>query len=325
MIKGITAGIKGILLLLVIVSCSNNVGQKLTIRETPEGVEVLEDSMLILFFNKQPAAIDGKYERAGFVHPLYDMEGKVLTENGPADHPHHRGIFWAWHQVLLKGKQVGDGWVSDHIRFIPQQLKTRQSGDDILLDWSMTWQADSVEGKPAALIAEQTIIRVQPATDSLRMIDFDIYLRPLQDSVAIGGSNDIKGYGGFSMRWKLPANLRFETRDSAVQPQEPAVMGGPWMQFRGQFNGEKETAVSLLCAAPYPGPAQSWILRGPDAVSMQNALYPGSAPVLLPKAGLHLRYRLVVQRHPLQASALEALWKQFQQEKPVSNPIHTSL
>lgn len=315
MIKGITAGIKRILLLLVIVSCSNNVGQKLTIRETPDGVEVLEDGMPILFFNKQPAAIGGKYERAGFVHPLYDMEGKILTENGPADHPHHRGIFWAWHQVLLKGKQVGDGWVSDHIRFIPQQLKTRQSGNDVLLDWSMTWQADSVEGKPIALIAEQTIIRVQPAKDSLRLIDFDIYLRPLQDSVAIGGSDDIKGYGGFSMRWKLPADLRFETRDSAVQPQEPAVMGGPWMQFRGHFNGEKEKAVSLLCAAPYPGPMQSWILRGPGAVSMQNALYPGSAPVLLPKKGLHLRYRLVVQRHPLGASALEALWQQYQQEK----------
>lgn len=324
MIKKITIGLSAFLLLSAIVSCSNSAKQKLEIREAAQGVEVLEAGIPVLYFNKQPATIDGKYERAGFIHPLYDLEGKVLTENGPADHPHHRGVFWAWHQVFLNGKQVGDGWVSEHIRFIPQQLKTRQSGDDILLDWSMTWQADSVKGKQVALIAEQTLIRVQPANDSVRLIDFDIYLRPLQDSVAIGGSNDIKGYGGFSMRWKLPADLRFETRDSMVQPQEPAVMGAPWMQFRGHFNGEKETAVSLLCAAPYPGPDQSWILRGPDAVSMQNAVYPGRVPVLLAKEGLHLRYRLVVQRHPLTAATLENLWKQYEQEKPVANSTNAS-
>lgn len=318
MIRKIIAGLRIVLLLSATVSCSNGVQQKLEIRDREQGVEVLEAGVPVLFFNKQPTAIDGKYERAGFIHPLYDLDGKVLTENGPADHPHHRGIFWAWHQIFLNGKQVGDGWVSDHIRFIPQQLETRQSGDDMLLDWSMTWEADSVEGKTVALITEQTLIRVQPAKDSLRLIDFDIYLRPLRDSVAIGGSNDIKGYGGFSMRWKLPADLRFETRDSIAQPQESAITGAPWMQFRGHFNGEKETAVALLCAAPYSGPDQDWILRGPAAVSMQNAVYPGRTPVLLPKTGLHLRYRLVVQRHPLSAAALEGLLKQYQEEATVN-------
>ncbi len=325
MIKRIIAGLLIFLLFSAIVSCNNRVQQKLEIRETEQGAEVLESGIPVLFFNKQPATINGKYERAGFVHPLYDLAGKELTENGPADHPHHRGIFWAWHQVCLNGRQVGDGWVSDHIQFIPQQLKTQQSGDDILLDWAMTWQADSVEGKSVSLIDEQTLIRVQPANDSFRLIDFDIYLRPFRDSVAIGGSNDLKGYGGFSMRWKLPADLRFETRDSMVQPQEPAVMSAPWMQFRGHFNGEKETAVALLCAAPYPGPDQSWILRGPAAVSMQNALYPGSVPVLLPKEGLHLRYRLVVQRNPLSAATLEGLWKQYQHEKPAAKSNQSSL
>ena len=34
-------------------------------------------------------------------------DGQVLTEDFPADHLHHRGIFWAWHQVYVGEKAMG--------------------------------------------------------------------------------------------------------------------------------------------------------------------------------------------------------------------------
>ena len=40
---------------------------------------------------------------SNYVHPLYGLDGEVLTDDFPADHVHHRGLHWAWPHV-----KVGD-------------------------------------------------------------------------------------------------------------------------------------------------------------------------------------------------------------------------
>ena len=37
--------------------------------------------------------------RSDYIHPLYGLNGEVLTRDWPVDHPHHRGIYWAWPEV----------------------------------------------------------------------------------------------------------------------------------------------------------------------------------------------------------------------------------
>src|SRR5699024_3188858 len=38
--------------------------------------------------------------RSNYIHPLYGLEGEMLTRDWPEGaHPHHRGIFWAWPEV----------------------------------------------------------------------------------------------------------------------------------------------------------------------------------------------------------------------------------
>ncbi len=63
----------------------------------PEPVEV----------KKQVAADNRKYavDRCDYIHPLYGLHGEVLTEDWPKDHPHHRGIYWAWPEVDWQGKR----------------------------------------------------------------------------------------------------------------------------------------------------------------------------------------------------------------------------
>jgi hypothetical protein len=53
----------------------------------------LEQGRKVLFYQEQPKSVDGKYERAGYVHPLYSLNEKVLTDDSPADHPFHREFF----------------------------------------------------------------------------------------------------------------------------------------------------------------------------------------------------------------------------------------
>src|SRR5689334_7263190 len=77
---------------------------------TEDGVWVEEGGKRVLFYQRRPKSKDGKYARANYVHPLLDLDGEPITEDFPADHPHPRGIFWAWHQVTIDGKAVGDPW-----------------------------------------------------------------------------------------------------------------------------------------------------------------------------------------------------------------------
>src|SRR4051794_2815226 len=77
---------------------------------TDDGVWLQEGNTKVLFYQRQPKSKDGKYARANYVHPLLNLDGATLTEDFPKDHPHQRGIFWAWHQVTIAGKAVGDPW-----------------------------------------------------------------------------------------------------------------------------------------------------------------------------------------------------------------------
>ncbi|MDR1269902.1 MAG: PmoA family protein, partial [Planctomycetaceae bacterium] len=43
-----------------------------------------------------------------YVHPLYGIDGEVLTDNAPKDHYHHHGVFWTWPHV---GVHEADGKV----------------------------------------------------------------------------------------------------------------------------------------------------------------------------------------------------------------------
>src|SRR4026209_413775 len=84
--------------------------QHFTTTRSAEGIEIRENHKKVLFYQVRPKSVDGKYERAGFIHPLYSFNEKSLTEDMPEDHPYHRGIFWAWHQIIWNNKPIADGW-----------------------------------------------------------------------------------------------------------------------------------------------------------------------------------------------------------------------
>ena len=43
--------------------------------------------------------------RSDYIHPLYGLHGEILTDDWVPDHPHHRGIYWAWPEVDWQGKR----------------------------------------------------------------------------------------------------------------------------------------------------------------------------------------------------------------------------
>ena len=60
---------------------------------------------------KVPAR-DSRRSRACYIHPLWGLNGEVLTDDFPKDHYHHHGVFWAWPHVEIGigGKEKLDLW-----------------------------------------------------------------------------------------------------------------------------------------------------------------------------------------------------------------------
>src|SRR5678816_3043206 len=53
--------------------------------------------------------------RSTYVHPLYGLDGEVLTDDFPKDHDYHRGLYWAWPHIKIADQEY-DLWSLRGIR-----------------------------------------------------------------------------------------------------------------------------------------------------------------------------------------------------------------
>ncbi len=285
--------------------------ESFVIDETEEGYRVSEGGKPVFFYQLAPKSLEGKWKRANYLHPLHDLDGAVLTEDFPEDHRHHRGIFWAWHQLIVDGQAAGDSWVCENFDWRLLERETKTNGDGTVeLETRWHWISrpgadESAEAVP--LVAEDTRVTVHPATPRYRAIDFQIALRALRENVRLGGSDDVKGYGGFSTRVRLPEDLAFTGAVGEVKPDKTAVVGGAWMNLTGSLaEGGAPGGFAILQHPSLPGYPQPWMLR--EKKSMQNPQWPGREPVLLPTdEAFILRYRLILHRGDLTSVELDAL------------------
>ena len=257
---------------------------------------VREAGRPVLFYRLAPKSLDGKYERSNYVHPLHGLDGEELTEDFPEDHRHHRGVFWTWHQVWIGDVRAGDPWLAQRFSWRVQAADILPSGDGIRAIHQ--WHSPDFKDGAEPILEETAQVVVHPATDRFRLVDFDIRLVPLQDGVSLGGSEDDKGYGGFSVRVKMLEGLRFTAVDGPIQPGRLATEAGDWVDFSAGFGTDGRTSgLAVLVHPSSVGYPQRWVLRGPATPSMQNPVWPGAEPVGVPRGEeIRLRYRLVLHR-----------------------------
>jgi hypothetical protein len=283
--------------------------------ETDEGFLVTEGGQAVLFYQRRPKSLEGKYTRADYVHPLYGLDGEILTEDFPADHVHHRGIFWAWHQAYVGDKRVGDSWSLLDISWDVYDAKVLTvDSESRALRLQVFWKSPlwtDASGEQKALIKETTTITVHRAEGDIRKIDFEIKLLALEDGVRIGGANNERGYGGFSARIPLPEGIEFTGQAGPVEPRGISVEAGPWLDFSGPFvSDDRISGLAILCHNSNPGYPQRWILRRRG--SMQNPVWPGREPVALPrKKPIFLRYRLIIHRGNVHDVSLDHLHAEY--------------
>jgi hypothetical protein len=258
-----------------------------------DGVTLTDGGKSVLFYRTAPAD-PHEAGRLNYVHPIWAPDGAVLTEDRPADHLHQRGAFWSWHQVLVDGKAVADGWfmkgLTFHVR--EKRFKGDSAGGGTLVV-NADWIVNSAP-EVAYVARETTKVRVYPLKAGARRIDFDTVITARSDTLALGGSDDEKGYGGFSVRLIKPDRLNFGSGGKTVTPAVGPVEAGKAMGFAWTPGGGAPAwTVGLACKA-HGAPITRWILR--RELSMQNCVFPGRAPFVLKKGQtLRLQSTLILR------------------------------
>ena len=245
-----------------------------------DGILFKDGQKKIAFFHKDASAMNLDKGRADYFHPVYLPDGTVITENAPADHLHHRGVFWAWHQILIDGKQIGDQWeMKDFVYDVKSVEFLRKPGGMGAFNTIVDWKSPGYEDGNKAFVEEQTTINFFPQKKNYRIIQFTISLKALVEHMKLGGSDDVKGYGGFSVRMKLPEDVSFTSSNGKVEPENEAITAGDYMNISGSLakNGG-HGGVIIYSNNDFPT-ADDWILR--KARSMQNAVWPGRNPVAI--------------------------------------------
>ena len=296
------------ILFCTVSSASEN---KVRILKTDEGYQFYDAENPILFYQTQPKTTpEGTHSRANYCHPLYGLDGQIMTEDFPPDHLHHRGIFWAWHQVYIGETLIRDMWDCTDFTWDIQEIQFINSGENSdTLRAKVGWKSPQWKNNQKAFVTEDLTIRMHPVINNARLIDFKIELLALEEGIRIGGSDDIKGYGGFSTRIILPKDIELNDSNGPVTPEVTAVIAGDWMNFKGTF-GKDKSGFAIFIHPSNPGESRDWILR--KSGSAQNVAFPGRQPIpLSTKTPLVLKYRLVIHKE----AGLDTLYKEYCAEK----------
>jgi methane monooxygenase PmoA-like len=304
-------------------------------------VDVSEGSMPVLRYNQgtvpPPAEIVEHFEkqkkppffyaRGDYIHPVYGPDGEELTDDYSMNHPHHRGICWAWPVVCWKGESR-DIWA---VRVLPEEpggvwarpvsLDRVEAGPVLaLIEAENVWKW----GDEDPIVQEFVTIRAFRGRDRCRFIDVDIRLVALVDDLSIGGRPSA-GYGGFTFR----TYPEFDQRkiDMHIDPAS-ATPREAWFHLTGNFPGGKGAAGMALMEhvtnpdyPSYPDPQTSD--RIPDAYPRWRTVqpaWPGDRKVPLAKGEpLVLKHRLWIHPGLSDDKTLSDVWAAYAQ------PVSTSL
>lgn len=295
---------------------------RMHVQASPENAHLtlFEDARPILVYNvavvepgDRLAAIapdNRKYARAraDYIHPLFGPNGETLTRDWPSDHPHHRGIYWAWPEVEW-GTERADLHALQRVFARPVGRPTTRDGAEtceIVATQHWLWE----DRQP--IVEEQVLLRARRADAEGQSIDFELRLRALEDRVTVA-RRETRLYGGLDIRLATPADQVIATHTDPIDSSRFRS----WSDLAGSFDGTHVAGLTVLQHRGNPLYPGDWI-QYPE-ISWCQPTFPaaGRRFPLRRDSPLVLRYRLRIHSGatPSPESAARQ-WDAFHAEVP---------
>ena len=224
--------------------------------------------------------------RSDYIHPLYGLDGEMLTRDWSLDHPHHRGIYWAWPEVDF-GTNRGDLHALQKV-FARPTGKVRLQGGPVFaqIEAENLWLWENRD----PIVREQAIIRAYRTAGQGRVVDLAFRFVALKDGITVARRGTAH-YGGLNVRMATPASQAISVHTDLSN----AVPRRAWSDLSGLFNGAAAasglTVLQYQRNPDYPGDWQQY----PD-LSWCQPTFPaaGTRYPLRRDQPLVLRYRLFI-------------------------------
>jgi hypothetical protein len=279
------------------------------VEDPAEGTLTIRDGktevMTYRYGDQLKSEVDPKYTQSCYIHPLFSLDGRVLTDDFPADHFHHHGLFWVWPVVRTRGLSTST-WEPKlprlRQRFV-NWLKREKVEGAFVLSLENVWELDEKE-----TVAEETVtIRIHRADRTGRAIDLELMIEAVDGPLELQGTPDQnKGYGGLCFRGAPMFTGATITTDEGVLKEDAVNKPFRWTDL-----STRELGISIFVSPDHPGFPTKWMIRNSYA-GIINASWPGLGPVVLkPGEPVILRYRIYVHRGDSEAGKVKASYAAY--------------
>ena len=238
--------------------------------------------------------------RSDYIHPLYGFDVEELTKDWPIDHPHHRGIYWAWPEVEYKGER-GDLHALQKVFARPTGKCEGLDGPDFAqITAENLWHWEDRE----AIVREVAIIRAWHENESSRFIDLSFQITALKEGVTIA-RRETKLYGGLNVRLNSVKDQQIVFHTDPVG----TLSRKAWADLFGTFEGGKKPTGLAIFQNPenpdYPGdwvkyPELNWFQPTFPAAETRYSLKTDKP--------LILKYRLWIHAGATDEKGLSNMW-----------------
>jgi hypothetical protein len=254
--------------------------------------------------------IAAKYRRGGYIQSIHSPSGRHITEDFPADHPHHHPVWSPWTKTEFEGRQP-DFWnmgsetgTVEFVKLGPLWQKDGKAG------LTAHHQFIDLSAKPAKVVLLETWELTVAAADGVFQIDFT-------SSQRCASASPLKlpkhHYGGFGFRghaaWNGPTHGRFLGSSGQTDRVKLNTSREKWLWIGGPV--DKETCgVMLLCHPKnfrFPQPVRV----NPDHPFVCYAPQQLGEMTITPDEEYVARYRMIVADGEPDAAKAEQWWQTY--------------
>jgi len=301
---------------------SSRVPNQAVTESSRAGVEVVSHHRPVFTYNTVPAPLPpGRpdltpvFQRGGYLHPVFTPAGRVVTDDYPANHRHHHGIWFAWTKTGFEGRSP-DFWnMGDRkgtVEFVG--LDRTWNGPVHAGFQSRHQQVDLTSGSPRIALRETWNVRAFAlgSTSAVHLFDIEI-----TDVCATNTPLDLPQYryGGIGVRghaaWNDPSKMGF-LNSGGVTDRSKGDKGetvGDWAVLHGPVDGGYG-GIALFghpgnANAPQPQrihPTEPFLCFAPQQAGPLR-IEPGKPFIA--------RYRFATFDGPPDARLLERLWNDY--------------
>jgi hypothetical protein len=258
------------------------------------------------------------FQRGGYLHPVLSPSGKQITDDYPANHKHHHGIWFAWTHTEFEGRtpdfwNMGDGKGTVEFVALDKAWEGAVHGGFV----SQHRQMDLTEkgAQPKTALLERWMVKLYAVGMNVKPAYY-VFDMDITDTCAHGTVKLPKyRYGGIGVRgnwaWNGKDKLNFLNSEGVTDRSkgEEGQTVGRWAHMGGLVDGAL-TGMAVLdhpdnVRAPQPQrihPTEPFLNLAPQQAGDVE---------ITPGKPLTLRYRFVVADGAPDKAELDRLWNDY--------------